>query len=237
MEQSLQLQKSFDMGYIPKESTILTLRGRRETLEQPLVSPYGKPRGGWYVNVLIKGIPTRVSENSPNRVFTAVKDTLKTNSLNPSDTNIWFNLNIQWYSRLAEKHMWVRHNDLLLLADTSSQPRTINPSARNYSPADWGMHAWNFMGAFLAQDTYSWSGFLILLESVQRMLNNAENPTIGCNDCYLEFTKELNFIKQNPIYDPAIARIWLVNFHNSVNVRINKPMLSHDAAEKLYLWK
>tara|TARA_R110000824_G_scaffold36250_2_gene112806 strand:- start:5855 stop:6064 length:210 start_codon:yes stop_codon:yes gene_type:complete len=69
------------------------------------------------------------------------------------------------------------------------------------------------------------------------MLNNAENPTIGCNDCYLEFTKELNFIKQNPIYDPAIARIWLVNFHNSVNVRINKPMLSHDAAEKLYLWK
>lgn len=237
MADIVELEKSFELGYVPKEATILTIRGKRETLEQPLISPYGKPRGGWYVNIAINGIPTRIVESSPYRVFTAVRDALTTNETLANDIVIWFNLNIQWYSRLEGKYALVRHNDLLLLADMSDNPKTINPSARNYTPADWGMHAWNFMGIFLAQETYTWLGFLNLLESVQRMLDNNENPSIGCNDCYLEFTKELNKVSQNPMYDVATARIWLVNFHNSVNVRLNKPMLSHGAAEKLYLWK
>jgi len=232
-----ELEKSVGVGFVPKTPTILTTRGSRETLEQSLVAPFGKPRGGWFVNVSIKGIPTRITDSDANRVFISTKRLLDSNGVGVPDIVLWFNLNIQWYSRLPEKYMLVRHNALLDLADTSNNPKTVNPSARNYSPANWGWAAWDFMGVFLAQDEYDWIEFTKLLEVVQRLLNHGENPSIGCNDCYIEFTKQINMLRQNPIYDVAVARKWLIDFHNSVNVRLNKPVFAYETAAKRYLWK
>ena len=227
----------YELNYKAASSSIMTKFGRTQSIMQPLVAPYGKPKGGWYVNVKVKGIPHTVNHTSPISVFNEVKSILNANSLTVKDLDLWLNLNIQWYGRLPDKFQLVRHDDLLAVATTSDVKTVHDPKDRRYTPADWGSTAWDFMGRYLAQDVYIWDEFWKLLETVQRMLNNDINPSIGCNDCYIEFTKELSVLKNNPKHTLESAREWLFNSHNAVNKRLNKPQFIFDAAAKRYLWK
>ena len=107
------------LNYTAKESTILTKRGAKESLMQPLISGFGKPTGGWYVNISIKGIPHMISESSAIRTFNKVKKMLHDNDVQVRDLDIWFNLNIQWYSRVMDKFALVSKTALLELATTN----------------------------------------------------------------------------------------------------------------------
>ena len=231
------LMETFSLNYRAKENAILTKRGARESLMQPLISGFGKPTGGWYVNILVKDIPHRVSESSAVRVFNRVKKMLHDNGVQARDIDIWFNLNIQWYDRLVDKYALVSKTALLELATTNvSEETTSNPSARRYTPKDWGAMAWDFMGIYLAKDVYSWDNFFNVIELIQNMLNKDQNPSIGCNECYIEFTKAVELLRKNHIYTSEEARKWLVDFHNLVNRRLNKPIFTFEAASKKYLW-
>ena len=96
--------------------------------------------------------------------------------------------------------------------------------------------AWDFMGIHLAKDSYNWADFFAVILIIQKMLNNDQNPSIGCNECYIEFTKAVELLRKNHIYTPEEARKWLVDFHNYVNKRLNKPNFTFEAAAKKYLW-
>lgn len=229
-----------ELNYRATKSSITTIRGRRESMLQPLVASYGKPTGGWQVQVRVKGIPCYFTGNSGMQVFNALKKHLKANDVVVSDLDIWLNLNIQWLSKLPEKHKLVRTSELMALAAPNDKFEIpTDPSARNYTPADWGAKAWDMLGAYLAQDTYLWEGhlgFLTQLLIVQQMLNNDMNPSIGCNECYLEFTKELDVLRSNPLYSAEKAKEWLHKFHNLVNARLGKPQVSYRTAKQRYLW-
>jgi len=230
--------KAYETNYEPRDTHILTRRGEREPINQPLIKPFGKPRGGWYVVITIAGIPERVNDTSAFRVYHNVRNALKVNNQKVSDVDLWFNLNLQWYARLAPKYMLVSYKDLLANVVSSDRPKSQdNPAVRRYTPESWGSKAWDWMGINLARNTYAWSNFFALLKEVQDMLNNDVNPAIGCNECYIEFTKEIDVLRQNPKHTVEEARQWLTDFHNTVNKRLNKTLYSYEYASERYLWK
>lgn len=225
------------LPYKATKSTVMSIKGRPVSVTQPLVCPYGKPRGGWKVSIKVKDIEHEVNGPDGGRVFNNVAALLRKNNISYTNLNLWVNLNLQWYSRMPEKHMLVRHADLLDIVTTKDVGHVRNPSSRNYTPTHWGQHAWNFMGMYLARDDYSFDGFLRLIDMVLEMLDNHRNRSIGCYDCHLEFSKEVAKIKNQPLHTVEAARKWLVEFHNSVNVRLNKPVRTYEFAERQYLWQ
>ena len=232
------MSEAYPLNYRTTTTSILTRRGKRETLLQPLISPFGKPNGGWYVNILVKDIPHGVTGKTAAKVFTAVKKMLQANDVQASDLDIWYNLNVQWFDRTHAKYLLISKTALLSVAVKVGDKATFseNPSARRYTPALWGAFAWDFMGILLAKDDYIWDDFVIVVLQIQKMLNKDQNPSIGCNDCYIEFTKAVELLRKNPLYTADGARNWLVDFHNSVNIRLNKPVFTFEAAAKKYLW-
>lgn len=207
---------------------------------RPLLTDFGTPQGGWFANFVIKGIKYQFHGDTGYEVFKDANEKLARNGMDVKPTDLWANLNVQWYDRTAEKHLLVRphvlFDELVALSEKNSNV-TENPYTRNYGPEHWGHAAWNFMGYYLAQDLYSWNKFLEVLGHVLDMTNKSSNPSIGCAECYMHFSSEVLRLKSNPLYSVSEARNWLVNFHNSVNKRLSKPMVSFDTASKKYLWQ
>lgn len=232
-------EKAFELNYRAKKYSILSMQGKTLDITQPLIAPFGKPTGGWGVHLQIKGQHYYLGAETAKHAHHQVKDTLESrHGLTISNEDIWINLNIQWYQRLPEKYRLVRYADLLSLADpVGLQEHTHNPRVRNYTPNDWGRFAWDFMGIYLSQDLYEFKAFYKIMEDVKQMLNRDINPSIGCNECYIEFTKELEILRSNQIHDVGQARKWLNDFHNKVNKRIGKPFFPYELASKKYLWK
>ena len=232
-------EKAYELNYRATSSTILSMQGKTLDIKQPLIASFGKPTGGWGVRLRVKGQHFYLGAETSKDAYFKVKDTLNNKlGLTISDDDIWLNMNIQWYQRLQPKYYLVRLADLLRLADpVGMKEQTHNPRVRNYTPSDWGRFAWDFMGIYLSQDDYYWDEYFATLERVQKMLNKDNNPSIGCNECYIEFTKELESVRNTPMHDVNKAREWLVNFHNKVNKRIGKPMFPYELAAKRYFWK
>lgn len=226
-----------ELAYYATSSTITSLRGETLSIQQPLIDGFKSPRGGWRAQFRVNGLDYKFTGSQALVTFKQAKDIFAKNGIRVRDVDIWLNLNLQWFDRIDDKYKRVRHAALLEIASTSeSTAKTVNPDKRQYTPAQWGKHAWNFLGAYLAQDEYAWSDYRIILEMVRSMLNPSINPSIGCAECYREFSKETDRLASNPLNDREEARKWLVDFHNSVNVRINKPKVSYDSAAKNYLW-
>ena len=227
--------EEFILNYTATDSKIMTKFGRTESIMQPLISSYGKPTGGWVVAFKLKGVSHRVKGSSGINAFNKTVAVLKKNNYSISKLDLWLNLNIQWYANTPEKYKEVSLEALLALTK-GNQVESYDPKDRNYTPKDWGSAAWNFMGVYLAQDFYDWQKFLNVLFTVQGMLNRDINPSTGCNECYIEFTKELDMLERSPIYDQEGARKWLVGFHNTVNKKTGKASFKYDQAAKNYFW-
>lgn len=225
------------MEYTTTQTKIRNKRGKLLSLHQPLVPTSLRPINGWGVKVRIRGIVREIQEGTAIQTFNAVRQAYAENDIHPKAVDIWLNLNYQWLSGIPEKHRPV-HLSVLLdgASEGESEQESIVPGIRHHHPGEWGALGWGMLQMYLAQDVYEFTKFKSLVVELHAWLDPALNPSIGCPECYRHFSSAVDSLHQNPLFTQAPARKWLVDFHNSVNTRIGKPVLSYEKAAKLNYW-
>lgn len=210
------------LGKVVPLNTALILNGRR-------------PQGGWSVRLRINGVDQQITGNSPSEVAKRLKDAATSAGETLTIADIWLNLNLHWMSRLDNKYFLVSASELSsAILQAGEAPA---PSLRKvFTPGVWGSVAWKWLGLYLAQDTYHPDKFLEQLLTVQEMLNPVSSPTLGCINCYADFSQELSNIRLRMPRTREEARHWLTNFHNAVNQKLSKKTVSFETASSLNFW-
>ena len=227
------------LPYKAKVNSLTNKKGVKISLSGCLLDGYGIPRNGWGCNINIKGSFIAIKGKNPVEVFLGLKRLLTLNNVEFTDEDCWLNLNIIWFKATNGKHHTVELTALLENA-IPVEGETMDMTHRVYPPTVWGRHAWNFMGCYLSGDAYKWETFRSILGIVSGMLDPTTNPSIGDGEAYLSLLIELeNFDRHHTrkLFTRESARNWLVDYHNSVNVRLGKQKVSYDTAATNYLWK
>lgn len=134
----------------------------------------------------------------------------------------------------------VQHNSL---TDDCSNKYSLNPNCpsttfnTNESPKTgneiWGPLGWKFMHymTFAYPDKPSRKerrdaeSFFMSLKSL-----------LPCKNCKEEYTNLVNNCKPKTKSKDSLSR-WLVDIHNKVNIRLEKPIITYEHAKKLYCTK
>ncbi len=238
---SVGVTRNLEDMFTTGQTTIISKSGQSISLSQALLRPYARPHAGWFVKFLIKGIPNKIKGASANDTFFNTKSILNLNNIEVSDNDLWVNLNLQWLERASEGDSLVFLADLYAISSSSSKilPAVNNePIPMNYSPSMWGSIAWNWLGLYLASDVYLLDDFKFILKQVKELLDPNVNSSTGCEECFLECAKELSKLDYTgwPRTQEE-ARTWLYTFHNEVNGRIGKPVISREEANIKNNWK
>lgn len=224
------------MNYNTKATSVLCIDGITRPLNGSLLRPGKNPAGGWSVTVDFRGQTVPLRGSRPADIYNAAVLMHTANGEPaPPPHVIWFNLNILWVTNAHPNSCFTTVTDLIALSSENDTHRT-DPNVKVAGPSLWGSRAWNFMALWLARDSYDWDVFSGLVESVLDMLNPATNPTIGCIDCYRNFSIEVGLLRNSPKLTKEEARLWLFNVHNKANARLGKPVLSFDEAKRVNYW-
>lgn len=223
------------MIYTTSRPTMPGTDGQTRSMTGPLVKVNGRPQGGWWAAVPVKGQTHRVNGRTAVETYNASMVLLKRNGVTIQPQDLWISLNIQWLSRTPEKYHAVNFKDLLAVAGTTEQP-VKDSRRRDYKPSDWGRYAWMWLNLFLAREEFHYRDFLTQCLYVLDMLNPNTNAGIGCADCYKEWGMLVEDLKRQPNMDREAARQWLWQAHNSVSRRISKRELTFEQAAKAAFW-
>lgn len=238
---SVGVTRNLEDMFTTGQTTIIAKSGHSIPLNQALLRPYSRPHAGWHVKFLIKGIPNKIKGSSASDTFLNTKSILQLNNIDVNDTDLWLNLNLQWLERTADGDALVFLADLYAIsgsAITIAQTLSNEPTISNYSPSMWGSIAWHWIGLYLASDVYSLEEFKSILNQVKDLLDPNVNNSTGCEECFLECAKELSRLDYTgwPRTQEE-AKVWLHKFHNEVNSRIGKPVISLEEAKIKNNWK
>ncbi len=224
---------SLGVALVPAANTYVQGRnGQRMRIDNVLIDRMGRPSGGWGVQLEINSLPHNIGGSDGKTVFRNANILLQNAGVTFSTFDLWLTLNLQWLPRVDEKFHLASLSDL---ANLSGDPVSVERSAllRSYKPADWGAIAWQWMGLYLARDSYTTLGFRRVINDVLDLLNPFTNPSLGCQACWLEFTQG---ITKADLTTRESAQHWLHEFHNSVNVRLDKPEITFDEAAQINFW-
>ncbi len=210
--------------------------GISRSIMQPLVDKLHRPQGGWKAVLTIHGQTQLVQDEDPRRVFDQAKQLLTLNNIAFTERDLWLNLNIQWIERANEAKQKVRLSDIMAITIGAANPAPALKNRENIPPAIWGRKGWGFLQQYLAQDTYDYGEFLQVAAILHKMVNPTINPSCGCADCYVHFTKHLHQLRQVPQYTQRGAQEWLVAAMNAVNAKKGAPELTFEQAAKLNHW-
>jgi len=224
---------STDMLYTTVHQTITGPRGNWP-VKSVLLESGARPVSGWKVSLPVKGQSVDIPGRNPDEVFKNAKIILERNGEDFTELDLWLNLNIIWLYGTPEKHHKVRLSDLMLLARPGAV--AADPMVKKYTPMQWGAVGWNWMGLYLAKRDYSFREFLFQVRVVLDMLNPDTNPTLGCVECFREFSRAVDLLSNNPQWSQMEARRWLFNAHNDVNRRKEKPVLTWEQAAAANYW-
>lgn len=100
----------------PGVTTVLGLRDTPYSISRSLIARPHVPRGSWRVVFWVNGQEHNITATDPGRVFSTVKNLFLLNTIEFTDLNLWFNLNLQWLERAIEKYQNVKYEDLIKLA-------------------------------------------------------------------------------------------------------------------------
>lgn len=106
------------LQYTTSETRVLGRDGTLYPISKSLVTPGVRPRLGWGVVIEINGQLVEIKGASATNVADRVISHLKLNDYRISSLNLWFNLNVQWLSRIESKHQNVKLEALLALANS-----------------------------------------------------------------------------------------------------------------------
>ena len=226
------------LGFKAKQGHVSAKNGVKLRLEHTLIDPYGVPKNGWGIRVNVNNSFINIEGDTPAKVYLGLERLLRLNNVEFTSEDCWLNLNLVWYDRVAPRHHMVHKRDLLAIAEPVDNA-DITVATNDHSVTYWGCFAWDFLGVYLAVDSYKTEDFRALLDILLSMLNPNLNPSIGHSEAYITLANELDRLDRDDrmiLTKRSQARIWLVDFHNSVNVRLGKQKVSYDVAAKNYLW-
>jgi len=194
-----------------------------------------KPNGGWLVHFVVNGVPVSVAGSTPADAIAKERLIVAQNGLEEQwdEDEAWRQANLQWLDSTDPKYHRIEITDLL----KSPMAEEVVHDGRDYPPKVWGSIAWNWLGLLLAKDRYDAPQFIKTFKELVDMLNPAICPTLGCDACHVEASKKLVELQRNPPKTISEARRFLWTFHNEVNARIEKPILTFEQAEKANLWR
>lgn len=226
-----------DMEFTAHRNTIRLTDGTLSTIHRSFINPLTQPSGGWTFSFILNSVQHNIpKKRRPQEVAAAVAAIFQSNGKPLSTIDLWLNLNLFWFDRVDPIHWLVSKDELLSVAAPNGNAESV-PMTTNTPPQIWGSRAWQFMALYLAGTNYSATEFLAICRTVLDLLNPALNPNIGCQDCYLEFSRAYGNLTISPPKNRTDARQWLWAFHNSVNARIGKPEITFDTAVRLNYWK
>lgn len=213
--------------------------GMRVSLRTLFIASTARPRGGWKVKLLLPGQihAMEFDGKTAQAVFSQVKAAVVNNSITMSDESIWLNLNMVWMDRVDQKFWLLLRNDLASLVQQEDAPAKQTPGLILTPPTMWGSRGWQAMGILLASNSFQWSLFLSVVKEVLSLLNPVSNPITGCQECYVEFSREVGRLETSGALSREQAREWLFEFHNKVNTRIGKPTLTRAQAWGANFWQ
>lgn len=105
------------LQYTTSETRVLGRDGEMYLIQRNLVTAGVRPRQGWGVVIEINGQLIQIKGASAADTVDRAKKQLSLNDYRISNLNLWFNLNIQWLSRIESKHQNVKLESLLALAN------------------------------------------------------------------------------------------------------------------------
>lgn len=223
------------MTFIANSPVVRLRTGKMAPLDNPMILGTRRPSGGWWAKFRINGVDQIFKGRFPAETFKLVQEGHKKNNITLRPQDIWLNLILQWMERLDLKYFLVNRVDLTnMIQGQETGPRATQRQA--VLPQVWGSIAWKWLGLLLAQDSYSSETFLSNLDQVLNLMSPSSNPSLGCLECFTEFSTELHRIRLNMPPDRDAARQWLWNFHNKVNRRIHKPVIPFERAARLNFW-
>lgn len=91
-------------------------RMRRISVTSCAVPTMRTPRGGWGINIIIKGQVHPITEYRPRDVYAAVRELLVVNEIAFTDVDLWLNLNLEWVSRAVMRYQKITTEDLMRVA-------------------------------------------------------------------------------------------------------------------------
>lgn len=225
-----------EMQFTAHRRTVVLSDGSRANLNRAFINPLYKPGGGWTFQFILNGAQHTISRKKrPEDVASEVIRIHADNNKPVNTWDVWLNLNLYWLSKTDRLYWLVSPTELADAATANSGAESVAMS-QVHPPQVWGSRAWNWMGIYLAGNSYDPNTFLTITQHVLDLLDPARNPTTGCQLCYLEFTKQVTMLKNDPPETRQAAREWLWSFHNLVNKRLGKRELTYVQASKENFW-
>lgn len=217
--------------------TVTGKDGLQHRVDEPLVRRPQSPQGGWKVNLTIKEQVVTVPGTDPKSVFQEAKNLLALNEVAVSDLDLWLNLNLQWIARTPEKYQKVRVSDLMTATEGNPHAEVRKLRGKeSIGPSVWGRKGWAMLQQYLANDFYEYGDFLTLATMLLKWVDPVANPSRGCADCHVHFTRAVAELRLKPLYAQEEARRWLWGVMNQVNQRRGIPILSYETASKKNYW-
>lgn len=206
-------------SFSTRSPTVTGKDGRPYSVTTCLVEAGNRPRRGWSVVLPIKGHLQTIAGSSARAVHDTAASMLRTNQVEFTELDLWYNLNLQWLQRVQEHRQKVRHADLMQIAIGNAPPPVAHAKKGNTPPAIWGRKGWGNLQMYLAGNVYEYAGFLRRAIDLGELVNPDLNPSIGCATCFQHYSAALEVLKRTPIYSQQDARMWLFNLMNEVNKR------------------
>lgn len=222
------------MQFSASRNTITLRNGHSEAMNRAFIQGPNKPRGGWGVKFRINGVDREFPGLNAGTVVGSILNYYRANQIPVRPVDVWLNCNLQWFERTQSKHHEAPLAELASIAGPAAE--TGSPQRREHPPKEWGSRAWLWLGLYLAMDDYDPEEYVAQLAMVGKMLNPNSCPSLGCQLCYSEFSGWFSGVQFNPPKTQEEAREQLVRFHNVVNSRLDKRVISFDAAARINFW-
>jgi len=106
----------------------------------------------------------------------------------------------------------------------------------NHSNDHWGKHLWGFLHTMTISDFSFPEANLRTQKPIVTNIKMVVN-VIPCADCKAHFLQHLSTIDHVDLYKSNSLFYWTIDFHNKVNEKLGKPILSYTEAETIWCHK
>lgn len=104
----------------------------------------------------------------------------------------------------------------------------------NTSRDHWGKHLWGFMHTMTICDFELTEANLRTQKPIRENIKSIVN-IIPCPECRSDFIQHLSTIDKVDLYKKNSLFYWTIDFHNKVNEKLKKQILTYKQAEDIWL--
>ena len=108
-----------------------------------------------------------------------------------------------------------------------------NMNHHKHSSIEWGHSLWKFIHAICIIDKETPQNNAKESRKVIKILKSIKN-IIPCEECKQEWKKHIHTLYTLDIYKPMELFHWSWQFHNKINKKINKPIITYDDALRIH---